>query len=75
MEVSCSFYHNWFDLDLDSFFLCFRMVCLNGLYMLCMLFIVSNVLLLVHYLHFISCRNLLPLYVVSSTICPREFFL
>ena len=40
-----------------------------------MMFMVSNVLLSVEYLHSMSCRFLLPLYVVSSSRCPYEFFL
>jgi len=43
--------------------------------MMCMLFMVSNVLLSVEYLHSMSCRHLLPLYVVSTTNYPREFLL
>ncbi len=43
--------------------------------MLCMLFMGSIVLLSEEYLHYISCRYLLPLYVVSSTSCPLEFLL
>ena len=33
------------------------------------------VLMSVEYLHSMSCRHLLPLYVVSSTSCPWEFLL
>ena len=43
--------------------------------MVWMLFIVSNVLLSVEYLHSMGCKLLLPLYVVSSTSCPCEFLL
>jgi hypothetical protein len=70
MEVACYAYHYRHDLDLDSFFLCLRMACLSGSYMFFMLFIVSNVLQSVEYLHSMSCRHLRPLYVVSSTRCP-----
>ena len=40
-----------------------------------MLFIVSSVLLSVQYLHSMSCKLLLPLYVASFTSCPFEFYL
>ena len=71
MEVARSTDYNWDDLDLESFFvLCLIMACLSGSYMLCMLVMVSRVLLNVEYLHSMSCRHLLPLYVVSFTSCP-----
>ena len=43
--------------------------------MVWILFIVSSVLLSVEYLHSMSCKLLLPFYVVSSTRCPFEFLL
>ena len=49
------------------------MSCLIGSYMLCMLVIVSKVLVFVEYLHTMSGRHLLPLYVVSTANCPCEF--
>ena len=52
------------------FLLCLIMACLSGSYMLCMLEMVSRVLLYVEHLHSMSCRHLLPLYVMSSTSCP-----
>jgi hypothetical protein len=42
-------------------FLGLSMVCLSGSYMLCMLVMVSKMLVFVEYLHFISCKHLLPL--------------
>jgi hypothetical protein len=50
--------------------LCLIMACYSGSYILCMLVMVFRVLLSVEYLHCMSCRHLLSLYVVSSTICP-----
>ena len=41
--------------------------------MACMLFTVSNMLSSVEYLHSMSCRHRLSLYVLSSTKCPRGF--
>ena len=41
--------------------------------MVWVLFIVSSVLISVEYLHFMRCKLLLPLYVVSSTRRPCEF--
>ena len=74
MEVARYAYYNGNDLDLEVvFLLCLIMACFNGSYMLCMLVIVSRVLLYVEYLHYMSCRHLLPLYVVSSTNCPLVF--
>ena len=55
--------------------LCCSMACLRGSYMVWMLFIVSNVLLSVEYLHSMSCKLLLPLYEVSSTRRPCEFLM
>ncbi len=43
--------------------------------MVWMLFIVSSVLLSVESLHSMSCKLLLPLYVVSTTRCPCEFLM
>jgi hypothetical protein len=43
------------------FLLCLIMACFSGLYMLCMLVMVSRVLLPVEYLHSIICMHLLPL--------------
>ena len=43
--------------------------------MVWMLFIVSSVSLSVEYLHSMSCKLLLPLYVVSSTRRPCEFLM
>ena len=75
-EAACSAYDYGDDLDLDSFLmLCLFMACMSGSYMLCILLMVSNVLLSVEYLHSLSCRHLLPLYVVYSTSCPCEFLL
>jgi hypothetical protein len=51
------------------------MACLSGSYMLCMLFMLSSVMFLLEYLRSMSCRNLLSLYVVSTTSYPREFLL
>ena len=71
MEVAPSVYYNGDDLDLEYFFLlCLIMACLNGSNIFCMLVMVSRVLMSVEYLHSMSCRHLLPLYVVSSTSCP-----
>ncbi len=49
------------------------LICFSGLYMLCMLVIVSSILMLVEYLRYISCRHILPLYMWSSTRYPLEF--
>jgi hypothetical protein len=43
--------------------------------MVLILSIISSVLLSLEYLHSMSCKLLLPLYVVSSTSCPFEFLL
>jgi hypothetical protein len=43
--------------------------------MVWMLFIVSSILLSVEYLHSMSCKLLLPLYMVSSTRRPCEFLM
>ena len=43
--------------------------------MVWMLFMVSRVLISVEYLHSLSCRHLLHLYVASSTRVPLEFSL
>ena len=43
--------------------------------MVCMLLMVSIILLSAEYLHSMSCKHLLPLYVVSFTSCPYEFFM
>ena len=70
VEVACFAYYNGNDLDLESFFLlCLIMACLSGSYMLCMLVMVSRMLLSVEYFHSMSCRHLLPVYLVSSTSC------
>ena len=55
------------------FLLCLIIACLSGSYMLCMLVIVSSMLESVEYLHSMSCRHLLPLYVRSSTNWPLAF--
>ena len=49
------------------------MAILSGSYILCMLVIVSSVLESVEYLHSMSCRHRLPLYVGSSTNCLSAF--
>jgi hypothetical protein len=41
--------------------------------MMCMVVMVSRVFFSVEYLHSMSCRHLLPLYVMSSTSCPCVF--
>ena len=43
--------------------------------MVCMLLMVSIILLSAEYLHSMSCKHLLPLYVMSFTSRPYEFFL
>jgi len=54
--------------------LCRNTACLSGALTVCVLFRLSIVLLSVEYLHNMSCKHLLPLYVVSSTSCPCDFF-
>ena len=49
------------------------MACLSGLYMLCMLVMVSRVLVSVEYSHSMSCRHLFPLYGMSPTSFPWVF--
>jgi hypothetical protein len=74
VEISRFAFYNGDGLDLESFFLlCLIMACLSGLYMLCMLVMVSRMLLFVEYLHSMSCRYLFPLHVVSSTSHPCVF--
>jgi hypothetical protein len=71
VEVARYAYYDGDDLDHESFFLlCLIMAYLRGSYMLCMLVMVAIVLVPVEYLHSMSCRHLLPLYVASSTSCP-----
>ena len=60
MEVACSAYHYKNYLDLDSFFVCLIIACLDGSYMLCMLLTVPKVLQSVEYLHYMSYRHLFP---------------
>jgi len=55
------------------FFLLCLSIALSGSYMLCIFVMVSRVLLSVEYLHSLSHRHLLPLYVVSSTSCSCVF--
>ena len=75
MEVARSAYYIGDDLGLESFFhvVSHYAACLSGSYIFCMLVMVSRLLLSVEHLHSMSCRRLLPLYVVSSTSCPRVF--
>ena len=55
--------------------LCSCMACLSGEYIVCIWSVISEVLLFVEYLHYISLRHLRPLYVGPATRAPREFML
>ena len=54
---------------------CSCIACLRGAYIVCMWSMISNMLLSVEYLHYMSWRHLRPLYVVSTTRAPRWFML
>jgi len=53
--------------------ICLVRTCFNGSYMLCVLLTVSRVFKSVDFLHSISCRHLLSLYVLCSIRCPLAF--